>query len=79
MSNIAEGFGRSSGKEFVQFLNIAKGSAAEVSAQLYVALDNGYISKAQFETMYGMTNEIGAMLRTLITKINAHIALSTNN
>lgn len=39
MSNVAEGFGRGGVKEFVQFLSIARGSASEVSAQLFVALD----------------------------------------
>ena len=39
MSNIAEGFDRGGTGEFVQFLAIAKGSAAEVKSQLYVALD----------------------------------------
>jgi S23 ribosomal protein. len=41
MSNIAEGFDRGGVREFIQFLFIAKGSAAEVQAQLYVALDAG--------------------------------------
>ncbi|MEA2084022.1 MAG: four helix bundle protein [Thermodesulfobacteriota bacterium] len=39
MSNIAEGFDRGGNRELIQFLYIAKGSAAEVQAQLYVALD----------------------------------------
>lgn len=39
MSNIAEGFSRRTGKEFTQFLFIAKGSAAEVQSLLYVAKD----------------------------------------
>jgi four helix bundle protein len=39
MSNIAEGFERGGKGEFVQFLAMAKGSAGEVEAQLYVALD----------------------------------------
>ncbi len=44
MSNIAEGFERSGTGEFVQFLAIAKGSSGEVRSQLYVALDQQYLS-----------------------------------
>ena len=45
MSNISEGFARNSDKEFANFLNIARGSVAEVQCQLYVALDLSYIDK----------------------------------
>jgi len=48
MSNIAEGFERGGTKECVQFLAIAKGSAGEVEAQLFVALDQKYISDGEF-------------------------------
>ena len=58
MSNIAEGFGRGSRKEFVQFLNIAKGSNGEVRSQLYVALDQKYIT----ETDYAALHESAVML-----------------
>lgn len=51
MSNIAEGFERGGSGEFVQFLSIAKGSAGEVGAQLYVALDQGYIDQEQFDSI----------------------------
>src|ERR1044071_4454425 len=48
MSNIAEGFERGGRKEFLHFLSVAKASAGEVEAQLYVALDQAYITDAQF-------------------------------
>lgn len=52
MSNIAEGFSRRTNKEFVQFLFVAKSSCAEVQSQLYVALDQNYISKDGFKELY---------------------------
>ncbi|MCH7479107.1 MAG: four helix bundle protein [SAR324 cluster bacterium] len=54
MSNIAEGFERGGNAEFRQFLAVAKGSVAEVEAQLYVARDQEYITQAQFETMQAL-------------------------
>ncbi len=52
MSNIAEGFGRSGNREFIQFLSVAKGSVSEVQSQLYIALDVGYIDRKQFDGEY---------------------------
>ena len=49
MNNIAEGFDRGPNKDFVKFLFIARGSAAEVRSMLYVALDQGYLSEEEFE------------------------------
>ena len=69
MSNIAEGFGRGSNKEFVQFLFIAKGSLAEVQAQLYVAYDLGYISNEESQKAYGMTEEISLTINSFVKKI----------
>jgi len=51
MSNISEGFERGTQAEFINYLFIAKGSAGEVRNQLYVALDNGYLSDETF--LYG--------------------------
>jgi four helix bundle protein len=56
LSNIAEGFERGGSAEFMQFLAIAKGSAGEVEAQLYVALDQGYISQEQFESIRALAS-----------------------
>lgn len=52
MSNIAEGFERSGTGEFAQFLAIAKGSAGEVRSQLYVALDQNYLPKDEFRSLW---------------------------
>lgn len=58
MSNIAEGFSRQSTREFIQYLFISKGSAAEVQSQLYVALDQGYISQERFDKIYNQAETV---------------------
>ena len=57
MSNIAEGFGRDSNRDFIQFLSVAKASANEVQSQLYIALDQEYINLEQFNQTYQLCNE----------------------
>jgi len=52
-SNIAEGFERGGDKEFVHALTLAKGSCGELRSQLYVALDEEYITKTQFDELAG--------------------------
>ncbi len=66
MSNIAEGFSRRSTKEFTQFLFISKGSAAEIQSQLYVALDQGYISPDKFEALFQKADEIARLISGFI-------------
>ncbi len=58
MSNIAEGFDRSSDREFTQFLVIARASASEVKSQLYVALDRRYIERGDFKVIYEQANRV---------------------
>ena len=59
MANIAEGFGRGGNREFVQFLAVAKGSTHEVISHLYVALDQGYVSQAQFDALSAQARQVG--------------------
>lgn len=50
-SNIAEGCGRSSTKETIHFLFIARGSLYELETQLYLANDQNYITKEELNTI----------------------------
>lgn len=66
MSNIAEGFERKSNTEFMQYLFIAKGSAAEVRSQLYVSYDLNYINKEQFDLLISKAEIISKSLSGFI-------------
>jgi len=69
MSNIAEGHERYSRTEFRRFLSIARGSAAEVRSQLYVALDLGYIDAVTFARLAKDCNEISRLIGGMYAKV----------
>ena len=68
-SNLAEGFGRNSKKEFKHFLQITIGSLFELQTQLEISKNLKFLPKMEFEAIYKMTREIEAMLVSLIRKL----------
>ncbi len=66
MSNIAEGFERGSNAEFIQFLYISKGSAGETRTQIYIALDQEYITKDEFRNGCELSRDVSGQLSGLI-------------
>ena len=68
-SNIAEGFGRDSHKDFAHFLSIARGSLYEVDTQLEIALRRGYIKKNDMIT--SLMNDVSKMLSVLSKRLRS--------
>ena len=70
MANIAEGYDSRSNAEFIRFLGYARRSASEVQSHLYIALDEGYVTTEQFQSIYQLTEEtkglIGGFLQYLL-------------
>ena len=69
MHNIAEGFDAGSHAEFAKFLRYAQRSCTEVQSELYVALDQQYITQEEFEEAYNLAertrSKIGGFIRYL--------------
>ncbi|MCM1457345.1 MAG: four helix bundle protein [Lachnoclostridium sp.] len=65
-SNIAEGNGRNSEKDFIRFLLFARGSLCELESQIYVGKEIGYFSDAAVASLLLLCAEINRMLRSLI-------------
>ena len=65
MANIAEGFARRSDRDFANFLNISRSSTAEVQSHLYVALDQKYMSQADFDELYLAVEKASKMIFAL--------------
>ena len=72
-SNIAEGFGRQSYKEKVNYYYMAQGSLTELKNQLFIAKDISYINKKDFDIIYEQTEIAHRLLQGLITKSKTFI------
>jgi len=72
MSNIAEGFESGTRPLFIKFLGVARGSAGEVRAQLYVALDAGYLSSDEFDALRDLADKCSRQLARFINYLRTH-------
>jgi four helix bundle protein len=72
MHNIAEGFDAETNMEFIRFLRYAKRSCTEVQSELYVALDEGYISIEEFKEAYEQARRTRAAIRGFINYLKKY-------
>lgn len=70
-SNIAEGQSRNSPAQFLQFLNISKGSVSELETQLIISLRLKYLSEIDYKQIVALLSEIGKMLNGFINAVKA--------
>jgi 2-aminomuconate deaminase len=70
MNNIAEGFGRASILEFIQFLSISRGSANELKSQLIQGLDKKYINEISFNALITETEKLNNKTAAFINYLN---------
>jgi len=73
-SNIAEGYGRGSRKEYLQFLSIAQGSLKELETQTIIAERLGYVTQSQAERVLSDADSVGKMLGGLIRSLRPKTA-----
>ncbi len=70
MDNIAEGFGRASRLEFIQFLSISNASGNELQSQLYRCFDRKYISKERFDELYLLADLVCKKINAFMSYLN---------
>ncbi len=68
-SNIAEGQGRLTEKEFRQFLGNARGSLAEVETQITIAKNLGFLDDPDFQNLSAKITEVARVLNGLISSV----------
>ncbi|MBR1560963.1 MAG: four helix bundle protein [Clostridia bacterium] len=69
-SNIAEGYGRNSTRDYVRFLSIARGSRYELETQLLLCVKLGYVDEKGIASAVQLGTEVGKMLNVMISKLS---------
>lgn len=73
MDNIAEGFGRASRLEFIQFLSISNASGNELQSQLYRCFDRKYVSKERFDELYFLADLVCKKINAFMSYLNKSV------
>jgi four helix bundle protein len=78
-SNIAEGFGRESTKDLTRFLYTSRGSLMELSTQLEISINLGYISSDSSKPIIDNANEVNKLLNGLIYSLKSQLKGSSKS
>jgi four helix bundle protein len=78
-SNIAEGFGRESTKDLIRFLYTSRGSLMELSTQLEISINLGYISSDSSKLIIDNANEVNKLLNGLIYSLKSQLKGSSKS
>jgi four helix bundle protein len=79
MHNIAEGFDSETNAEFIRFLRYAKRSCTEVQSELYLAMDEEYISPNEFKDVYEQARRTRVAVRGFINYLKKYEEIKTTN
>jgi four helix bundle protein len=66
MANIAEGFDSGSRAEFARFLAYAQRSCSELQSEIYVVLDQNYITQKEFDEIYSLASKVKSKIGAFI-------------
>ena len=72
-SNIAEGQGRDSTREYIRFLNVSRGSCFELETQLNACILVEYLTSEETDKAFSLLDEIGRILTTMINKLKIRL------
>ncbi|MBE8952567.1 MAG: four helix bundle protein [Quinella sp. 1Q7] len=76
-SNIAEGHGRNSTKEYIHFLSVARGSQTELETQLQICIRLKYFPESEATVAIDLCDELNKMLNALITSLKGQLRNSS--
>jgi four helix bundle protein len=68
-TNIAEGCGRFTQRDFAQYLQVAFGSSHEVEYLVFLSYELGYLTDEHYKNLHVQVNEVKAMLISLLNKV----------